>query len=348
LGIFEKLDFVDEIVVLLPADWRDVIEGEAIAPFGFRKVKCANGGASRTESTRNGLAASAGDIVLIHDGVRPLTAPDVVRQVAEAAMATGAALAAAAVRDTLKLAADDNGALVGRTVDRRNMWQAQTPQGFQRKILAAALADSSAEATDDVGLVEKMGLPVAIVPSGHHNLKITTQDDLMTAEALMNKSIEPQVRVGQGYDVHRLAEGRKLFLACVEVPHDKGLLGHSDADVMAHALADALLGAAALGDIGQHFSDKDPQWAGASGALILAESMAKIRARGFELINADLTLIGERPKIGPYREAMQKAVAAALSVEAVAINIKATTTEGLGFTGTGEGLAAMATAAIKK
>lgn len=343
IAIFESAEFVDEIVVLLPPDWRAVIEAEAIAPYGFKKVQCADGGRSRTESTRNGLRCARGDIVLIHDGVRPLTDPLVVRQVAEAAIATGAALAAAPVRDTLKLG---EGELVRRTVDRQNMWQAQTPQGFQREILAAALAGGGVEATDDAGLVENMGRPVALVPSSHRNLKITTPDDLMTAEALLATSNAP-IRVGQGYDVHRLVEGRKLFLAGVEIPYNKGLLGHSDADVMAHALADALLGAAALGDIGQHFSDRDPRWAGASGATILSETMAKVRASGLELVNADITLIGERPKIGPYREAMQSAVAAALSVPGASINIKATTTEGLGFTGTGEGLAAMAVASLK-
>ncbi|UQZ87955.1 hypothetical protein C4J81_01470 [Deltaproteobacteria bacterium Smac51] len=350
IAVFENLEIVDEIILVLPTDWMDVIVAEAVLPFGFTKVRCTAGGASRTESTRRGFTASAGDVVLIHDGVRPLVDPEVVRRVAEAAIATGAALAAAEVRDTLKLAS--NG-LVCRTVDRQNMWQAQTPQGFRREVLAAALADEGAEATDDVGLAESLGLPIALVASTHRNLKITTPEDLAMAEAILSADeiqgadeAQAMIRMGQGYDVHRLVEGRPLFLGCVEIPHDKGLLGHSDADVMAHALVDALLGAAALGDIGFHFPE-DPQWSGASGASLLAGAMAKVRSAGFELVNADVTLIGERPKIGPFRDKMKAAVAAALNVPPAAINIKATTTEGLGFTGTGEGLAAMAVASVR-
>ncbi len=347
ISVFENLDFVDEIVTLLPPDWLDIIEAEAVAPFGFKKTRCSEGGASRTESTRRGLSRSTGDIVLIHDGVRPLVSPEAARRVTLAAIEFGAALAAAPVRDTLKLVQDG---LARRTVARQNMWQAQTPQGFRREILAAALAEEGAEATDDAALAEKMGFAPFIVPSSHNNLKITTPDDLMTAEALLlyDSKNAPRIRVGQGYDLHRLVPGRKLFLACVEIPHDMGLLGHSDADVMAHALADALLGAAVLGDIGEHFSDKDPRWAGVSGAVILGETMKKVRAASFELTGADLTLAGERPKIGPYRQAMQKAVAEALGVPPGLINIKATTTEGLGATGRGEALAAMAVATLRR
>jgi len=270
--------------------------------------------------------------------------PALIAAVAEAAAAHGAALAAVPVRDTLKEAARG---LVRRTLDRAGLWQAQTPQGFRREILARALAggeDGPAEVTDDAALLEPLGLAAALVPGSADNLKITTPEDLVLAEALLAAG---PFRIGHGYDFHRLVPGRPLWLGGLEIPFEAGLLGHSDADVLAHALADALLGAAALGDIGGHFPDLDPQWAGLSGARLLAETMAKVRAAGWELVNADLTLIGERPKIAPHRQAMALALARALGVSPGQLNIKATTTEGLEATGQGRALAAWATAGLR-
>ena len=342
LAAFESLPQIAEIILMLPADWLPVIEAEAVRPFGFRKVKGLPGGASRTESTRLGFAACRGEIILIHDGVRPLVQPDIIVFVALAAREHGAALAAVPVSDTLKEAP---GGLVRKTVDRADLWQAQTPQGFRRDVLAKALARADDQSTDDIALVEKIGLPAMIVPSSRRNLKITTPEDLEMAESLLKCDRPP--RIGHGYDLHRLTPGRPLFLGCVEIPFEMGLLGHSDADVLAHALADALLGAAALGDIGLHFPDRGPQWAGVSGAAILAETMKKVRAAGCELINADLTLVGERPKIAPYREAMIQAIARALDVTPSAVSLKATTTEGLESTGSGQALAAHAVVLIR-
>jgi len=343
LAAFER-SLAEEIILVLPGDWLEEIEGEAVRPFGFRKVRVVSGGETRAASTRLGFAASTGDLVLIHDGVRPFVTPDLIAAVAEAAAAHGAALAAVPVRDTLKEAADGR---VRRTLARSGIWQAQTPQGFRREILARALAGADqtpATVTDDVALLEPLGLTAAVVPGSAMNLKITTPEDLTLAEALFAAG---PVRTGHGYDFHRLVPGRSLWLGGLKIPFEAGLLGHSDADVMAHALADALLGAASLGDIGGHFPDHDPQWAGLSGARLLAETMAKVRAAGWELVNADLTLIGERPKIASYRPAMAEALAAALGVSAGQLNIKATTTEGLEATGRGEALAAWATAGLR-
>ena len=342
LAAFEALPEIAEIILMLPKSWLTVIEDEAVKPFGFKKVKGLVGGASRPESTRLGFEAVSGDIILIHDGVRPLVQAETIRSVARAAGEHGAALAAVPVSDTLKEA---DGLFVQRTVDRKNLWQAQTPQGFQRKILARALEASDSEVTDDIALVEKLGLSAAVVTGSRRNLKITTPEDLAMAETLLERDRRP--RVGHGYDLHRLAPGRPLFLGCVEIPFELGLLGHSDADVLAHALADALLGAAALGDIGQHFPDRDPAWAGAAGSTLLAATMGKVRAAGFELINADLTLVGERPKISPYRAAMIEATARALGVAPSVVSLKATTTEGLEATGRGEALAAHALVLIR-
>lgn len=342
LSVFENHPDIFEIVLVLPPDWMETCLSEAVRPFGFKKVRAVAGGASRAQSTALGFAETRGELVLIHDGVRPLVTPDLIGQVARAARAQGAALAAVPVSDTLKLG---DGGLACGTVPRENLWRAQTPQGFRREILAEALALAGGDdPTDDIALVERLGLKAALVPSFAGNLKITTPEDLRMAEAILAGS---GLRVGQGYDLHRLVPGRPLFLGCLEIPFEAGLLGHSDADVMAHALIDALLGAAGLGDIGFHFSDKDARWAGARGSLLLAESMALVRKRGFELVNADVTLIGEKPKIGPYRQAMAEALAEALGVGPDLINVKATTTEGLGATGRGEALAAQAVAALR-
>jgi 2-C-methyl-D-erythritol 4-phosphate cytidylyltransferase/2-C-methyl-D-erythritol 2,4-cyclodiphosphate synthase len=342
LAAFERSP-VMEIIVVLPEDWRAEIEEEAVSPFGFSKVKIVSGGATRADSTRLGFAASAGDLVLIHDGVRPFVTPGLIAAVARAAAAEGAALAAVPVRDTLKEVVEGR---ARRTLERSGLWQAQTPQGFRREILSRALAGGAAPAqvTDDAALLEPLGLTAAVVPGSARNLKITTPEDLALAEALL---AAVPVRIGHGYDLHRLVPGRPLWLGGLEIPFEAGLLGHSDADVLAHALADALLGAAALGDIGGHFPDRDPQWAGLSGATLLFETMAKVRAVGLDLVNADLTLIGEKPHIAPYRSDMAAALARSLGVSPGQLNIKATTTEGLGSTGRGEALAAWATACLR-
>ncbi|MDR3038700.1 MAG: 2-C-methyl-D-erythritol 4-phosphate cytidylyltransferase [Candidatus Adiutrix sp.] len=343
LAAFERAP-VAETVLVLPGDWREVMEREAVRPFGFRKVKIVTGGATRAESTRLGFAGARGELILIHDGVRPFVTAELIAAVAAAAAEHGAALAAVPVRDTLKEVAAGR---ARRTLDRAGLWQAQTPQGFRREILARALAAGADQAaTDDTALLEPLGLTAAVVPGSPRNLKITTPEDLALAETLLAAVAGP-VRTGHGYDLHRLIPGRPLFLGGLEIPFEAGLLGHSDADVLAHALGDALLGAAALGDIGGHFPDRDPQWAGLSGARLLAETMAKVRAAGFELVNADLTLIGEKPKIAPYRPAMIAALAEALRVPPGLINVKATTTEGLEATGRGLALAAWATATLR-
>ena len=341
LSVFQQSSIISEIILVLPEQWLTTIEAEAVTPYNFTKVKCVVGGASRTESVERGFTVSTGGIILIHDGVRPLLREELVAAVAQAAHTHGLALAAVPESDTLKSVVDG---LVQGTVEREGVWRAQTPQGFRREIFQAVLnAADSAEATDDVALAERLGFRAHVVPGRPDNLKITTPEDMEMAESLLAR---PAFRVGQGYDLHRLVPDRRLFLGCVEIPFHLGLLGHSDADVMAHALADALLGAAALGDIGQHFPDSDARWAGASGTLLLSETMKKVRTAGFELANADLTLIGEQPKIGLHRQAMTAAVAAALNVSPARINIKATTTEGQDAVGQGLALAASAVALL--
>lgn len=343
LATFEAMPQIGEIVLVLPGNWLKTIKDEAVLPYNFQKVFSVPGGAIRAESTRRGFEASCGKLVLVHDGMRPLVTPDLIKAVIAAAQERGAALAAVPVRDTLKKVADG---LTRQTIDRSNFWQAQTPQGFHRKILLQALANTGVEtATDDSALLEPLGQNAAVVLGLARNFKITTREDLFMAEALL--SAATLVRTGHGYDFHRLQLGRPLFLGCLHIPFEYGLLGHSDADVLAHALGDALLGAAGLADLGQHFPDNDSRWIGISGADLLAEIMAKVRIAGLELMNADLTLIGEKPKIAPYRERISTAIAQALQVPITAINVKATTTEGLGPTSQGQALAALATATLR-
>lgn len=340
LATLEASPLISEIILLLPQDWLTVIEAEAVRPFHFSKVKCLVGGRNRTDSSRRGLAASKEELLLFHDGVRPFLSHSLIEEVARGAWEDGAALTAVPVEDTLKRV--EQGRVVA-TVDRQDLWRAQTPQGFRREILTEAFdLTFGLELPDDIGLVEILGVKARIVPGDKGNIKITTAEDLDMASRLM----APEIRVGHGYDLHRLVPGRSLFLGCVEIPFDRGLLGHSDADVLAHALADACLGAAGLGDIGVHFPDTEAEWAGVSGEVILEKTMKKVRAAGFELVYADLTLIGEQPKIGPYRQAMNQALAQALGVTPDQVNTKATTTEGLGPTGDGQALAAWATATL--
>lgn len=302
------------------------------------------GGASRQESVRLGLEAlarSAPETVLIHDGVRPLVAPALIDRVCAGLGAHAAVLPALPVTDTLKRAED--GRVTG-TVARAGLYRAQTPQGFRFDAILAAhrAARDGAELTDDAAVAEAAGIPVGLADGDERNLKITSADDLSRAAALLTGALLP--RTGIGFDVHRFGPGRELRLCGVRVPHDGGLIGHSDADVGLHALTDALLGALAAGDIGRHFPPDDPTWRGADSALFLTRARDLVAAAGGVIAHVDVTLICERPKIGPHREAMAARVAEILGLPQRRVGVKATTTEGLGFAGRGEGIAAQAVA----
>ncbi|HOC19547.1 MAG TPA: 2-C-methyl-D-erythritol 2,4-cyclodiphosphate synthase, partial [Vicinamibacterales bacterium] len=240
---------------------------------------------------------------------------------------------------------------IARTLPRESIHLAQTPQAFRIEVLeeAVRLGREGIEATDEAALAERAGYAVRLVEGSTRNIKITTPDDLAIAEALVApKSAEPALRVGMGYDLHRLVEGRRLVLGGVVVPFERGLAGHSDADVVCHALTDALLGAAAAGDIGQHFPDTDPKWAGADSLALLREVTALVAALGYRPVNADLTVIAERPKLGPHREAIAASLAAALGVPAGAVSVKAKTNEGVDATGREEAIAAHAVVLLER
>lgn len=305
------------------------------------------GGTSRQQSVANGLAALPAQTTLvgIHDGARPLVLQESVSAVIRAAADTGAATLAVPIRDTVK-EADDNGC-IRRTQDRSRLWRAQTPQVFDRKRLEQEMRRAIAcgqDFTDECQLMEQAGVPVQLVPGSEDNLKLTTPEDIRFANALLTaqtKEVSP-MRIGHGYDVHRLVEGRPLILGGITIPWDTGLLGHSDADVLTHAVMDALLGAAALGDIGGLFPDTDPAYAGADSLLLLQKVMQTVREAGYALSNLDVTVLAQRPKLKPHIPAMREKLAAACEVALSCISIKATTEEGLGFTGNEEGIAAHA------
>lgn len=338
-------------IVIHPDDraaYDEVAAGLADVPL----LPPVHGGATRQASVHAGLEALASsncDAVLIHDAARPFVSASVLARLVEALESGHAAIPALPVADTLKRANEGNGLITG-TVDRGGLWRAQTPQGFRLDtILAAhraAVAARRDDFTDDAALAEWQGIPVRLVTGSEQNRKITTREDLEMAEREVASSHLPDVRTGTGFDVHRFADGDHIWLGGVRIAHTRRLEGHSDADVALHALTDALLGAIGDGDIGQHFPPSDPQWKGAASRLFLEDAARRVRARDGRIGNVDLTILCEAPRIGPHREAMRASIAGILGIDVARVGVKATTTEGLGFTGRREGIAAMATATV--
>ena len=348
---FAECPLVSEIVLVAGKN-RAFLEQQAAACA--KPVQVVQGGATRAESAKNGVLAAHGELVAVHDAARPFVSQAVITAALEAAAACGAAAPAVPVKDTVKRAVRGDGktvpehCMVTDTPDRSTLYAVQTPQCFDRAAYLAALDELDAEkarlVTDDCSLFELTGRPVQLTQGDYANLKITTREDLPRAEQKEGNDM----RIGHGYDVHRLVEDRKLILGGVEVPFEKGLLGHSDADVLAHAVMDAVLGAAALGDIGKHFPDTDPAYAGAD-SLKLAQHVARImREHGWKIVNIDSTLLCQKPKLAPYIPAMRENLAAAFGMPVDAVSVKATTEEHLGFTGEGLGIAAHAVALIEK
>ena len=303
-----------------------------------------DGGATRQGSVLNGLESLNADepsTVLIHDAARPLVDPGVISRVLAALQTSPGAIPALAVADTLKRS---DGQFVETTVDRQGLWRAQTPQGFHyQNILAAHRQAGGDELTDDAAVAERAGLAVAIVEGSEDNVKVTRTGDMVRAERILGAG---ETRTGLGFDVHRFGPGDHVMLCGVKVPHEFGLEGHSDADVGLHAVTDALLGAIGESDIGTHFPPSDPQWKGTESDIFLRHAGDMIAGKGGRISNIDVTLICEQPKIGPHRAAMIKRMAEILSITEHRISIKATTTERLGFTGRGEGIAAQAAATV--
>ena len=338
----QGVEAVDEI--LLIAREEDIPHFTALAAkVGVTKLRTAvTGGSTRQQSVAAGLAALPAEVTLVgvHDGARPLVRSEDVAAVITAAEQSGAAALAVPVKDTLKRT-DEQGFVID-TPDRNGLWRVQTPQVFDRAALCAAMAaalTAGKDYTDDCQLMEAAGHRVKLVAGVDTNLKLTTPEDIRLAEALMGKE-EHAMRIGHGYDVHKLVEERLLILGGVTVPYEKGLLGHSDADVLTHAVMDALLGAAALGDIGKLFPDNDPAYAGADSVALLRRVVERIGEEGYRIGNIDATILCQRPKLAPHIPEMRRILADACGVAETCISVKATTEEGLGFTGSGEGIAA--------
>ena len=337
LRALELCPYITEIVV--------VTREELIVPIGqlcrdaaLEKVrKVIVGGATRSHSVLAGLEELSPDAELaaIHDGARPLVSQAVLEAVIRRASECGAAAPAVPVKDTVKMA--DEAGLVESTPPREKLFAMQTPQCFDRAAYLALAGDETV--TDDCQLFEQAGRPVQLVAGEYENYKITTPDDLKGEKAM---------RIGHGYDVHKLVEGRDLILGGVKIPYEKGLLGHSDADVLTHAVMDALLGAAALGDIGKHFPDSDPAYKGADSLALARHVAALLAEKGWRPVNVDSTILCQAPKLAPHIPAMAANLAAALGMEAGAVSVKATTEEHLGFTGQGLGIAAHAVALLEK
>ena len=340
---FAEHELIDQVRVVLHPDDMALYEH---AVQGLNLPPPVHGGTTRQDSCRNGLEALEADAptnVLIHDAARPFVDAGTIGRVIEALSdETPAAVAAIPVADTLKRADDAN--QVDATVDRTNLWRAQTPQGFRYKpILRAHRQLAGRDLTDDAAVAEAAGLPVTLTLGNAENIKVTTADDFVFGERLLGAA---DLRTGTGFDVHPFEDGDHVMLCGVALPHDRGLAGHSDSDVGLHALTDALLGTIGAGDIGAHFPPSDPKWRGADSAVFLAHAAELVRNQGGTLRHVDLTLICEAPKVGPHRDAMRTRLGEILSLETSRISVKATTTDGLGFLGRREGIAAQAAATV--
>lgn len=346
-AVFAAIPYVKQLIVACSPQYADSVVdqlGDLFEPgIGLLTV---DGGAQRQDSVRNALRCEAliGSLVAIHDAVRPNVSRALVDRVCEAAHNMGAAIPAIAARDTVKRSVDKT--RISETLPRDQIWLAQTPQTFEagliRKAHELAFADGF-YGTDDASLVEHMGHRVDLVDGDPSNIKITSPEDLAYLNAMPKSATFPDIRVGYGYDVHRLEHGRDLVLGGVKVPHDRGLLGHSDADALLHAITDAVLGAMALGDIGSHFPDTDPANKDLDSRIFLRHALTLARERGYSVGNIDATVVAEKPKLRPYIDTIRAEIAEESDISVDRVSVKATTSERLGFVGRQEGMAVMAT-----
>ena len=340
---------VAEVIVALPTAFVQPVAAR-MSELGWSQVRCVEGGARRQDSVANAVAHARADagVIAIHDAARPFVSAALIDRTIAAAVEHGAAIAALPVRDTVKQAGGertDPSRPIAATLPREDIFLAQTPQAFRRDVLLRALEtgrELGLEASDEAMLTERAGWPAHLVAGDPANMKITTPEDFEEARA----RLEPAIRVGTGYDLHRLAEGRPLILGGVTIPFDKGLDGHSDADIVCHAVTDAVLGAAAAGDIGRLFPDTDPQWKGADSLKLLRGAVAHLRSQGYRVSNVDVTVIAQRPKLLPHLAAMQANLAAALEVTPAAVSIKGKTNEQVDSMGRGESMACHAVALV--
>ena len=344
---FLRHERITDVVVALPADL-------AAAPPSYvrgtaKPLTIVDGGERRQDSVARAFARvpPSADIVVVHDAARPLVSAGLISRTIDAAVEHGAAIAALQATDTVKRA-DGRRMIVG-TIPRAEVFLAQTPQAFQMSVLRDALsAAAGSDATDEAAIVERLGRPVVLVDGDARNVKITAPEDLAFAEGLLRPSgAAPVVRIGNGYDLHRLVPGRTLVLGGVTIPFDRGLAGHSDADAVCHAVTDAILGAVGAGDIGRHFPDTDAAWKDADSLNLLSRACEVVRSKGWAVGNVDVVVIAERPKMSPHADAMRANLARALQISVDQVSVKGKTNEGVGATGTGEAIAVHAVALVR-
>jgi 2-C-methyl-D-erythritol 4-phosphate cytidylyltransferase/2-C-methyl-D-erythritol 2,4-cyclodiphosphate synthase len=351
LATLQEVVEIEAVAVAVPPDSVGRVQALARDAGLTKVVAVVPGGADRQASVAAGLQAlpPGPDLVMVHDGARPFLSPRLAREVIAAAARDGSATAALPISETVKRAEDG---WVRETLDRASLRRIQTPQAFRRALLEQAHEVASREGfrgTDDAALVERLGTPIRLVPGDPINIKVTVPEDLVLAEAWLARGQEaaPFPRVGVGFDAHRLVPGRALVLGGIDVSHDRGLLGHSDADVVVHAVMDALLGAAGCGDIGHHFPPTDPAYAGANSLALLARVRDMIGHRGWQPVHVDVVVMAEAPRLAPHVPAMRVAMAEVLRLSAESVNVKATTAEGMGAIGRQEGIAAHAVATVR-
>jgi len=341
-----RMPSVCEVVVACSPDFADSVKQAAEGLFDDNtQLTIVDGGDQRQDSVRNALKyAIKGSLIAIHDAVRPFIDADLFELVCHQAHQSGAAIPAIKARDTVKRSAD--GLRTRETIPRDQIWLAQTPQVFASDLIKKAhqqAYENDYNGTDDASLVEYAGHYVSIVQGSVNNIKITEPDDLNFAEQVIKSTPSKDIRIGYGYDVHRLQADRKLILGGLEVQHDKGLLGHSDADALSHAITDAILGALALGDIGSHFPDTDPAFKNMDSRIFLRKSIGLATKMGYRIGNIDATVVAEKPKLRPYIDTMRMRIAEDVDTKVENVSVKATTSEKMGFVGREEGMAAMAT-----
>jgi 2-C-methyl-D-erythritol 4-phosphate cytidylyltransferase / 2-C-methyl-D-erythritol 2,4-cyclodiphosphate synthase len=354
LDAFVLHERITDVIVALPSDL--AVNAPPYLRGRPKPVEIVEGGTRRQDSVARAFAriSPAAEIVVIHDAARPLVSSVLIERTLDAAAAHGAAVAALPATDTLKRA--DERRFVVDTLPRRDIYFAQTPQAFRVTVLKQALASAreADEATDEAALVERAGHRVHLVEGDPRNFKITTAEDLATAECLVRDLSQsrfpdgPTLRIGNGYDLHRMVAGRRLVLGGVAIPFEKGLAGHSDADALCHAVTDAILGAAAAGDIGRHFPDSDPAWKDADSILLLGRAAEIVAGYGYTVLNVDVIVIAEQPKVTPYAEAMRGNIARAIGIPPDRVSVKGKTNEGVGSIGAGESIAVHAVALITR
>jgi 2-C-methyl-D-erythritol 4-phosphate cytidylyltransferase/2-C-methyl-D-erythritol 2,4-cyclodiphosphate synthase len=355
--VLDSCDQIDEIVVALPQDLAGTPPPYLVSPR--KPVRIVVGGSRRQDSVARAFAqvSKGAGIIVIHDAARPFATSGLFARVIEAAAKGGAAIAAVQAHDTVKEATSAPGlTIVARTIARESIYLAQTPQAFKRAVLEDAIGrghDALKSATDEACLAEEAGHSVRLVEGESTNIKITTEQDFNVSKALLGirdvgLEIRDVPRIGTGYDLHRLEAGRRLIIGGVDIPHETGLVGHSDADVLCHAVTDAILGAAGAGDIGQHFPDTDPRWKGANSIELLKGAVAIVRAAGYSVANIDAVIVAERPKLAPHVPAMRANLAQALGIHVAAVSVKGKTNEQVDALGRNEAIAVHAVALISK